>query len=142
MQSAELIEGYGGPGPRYTSYPPATERTPSVGREEAAQALACANTNDAPLSIYVHIPFCVEICRFCGCNVDALRDEFGGEADQLFSEAQGPLKALEKDGLIALRPDGLDVLPLGRIFLRCVAMVFDAYLERHSNGKQAFSRAV
>src|SRR5204862_6900745 len=24
---------------------------------------------DAPLSLYVHIPFCRERCSFCGCNV-------------------------------------------------------------------------
>jgi oxygen-independent coproporphyrinogen-3 oxidase len=90
MPSAELIERYGGPGPRYTSYPPATEWTDQVGTREAAEALARAEKRPAPLSIYVHLPFCVEMCRFCGCNVIATRDRSRADAylDTLEREIQ------------------------------------------------------
>ena len=59
------------PIPRYTSYPTAPVWTPSVGRQTYADALIRAGRErpDAPLSIYLHIPFCRERCSFCGCNV-------------------------------------------------------------------------
>ncbi|OYW85234.1 MAG: coproporphyrinogen III oxidase, partial [Sphingobium sp. 32-64-5] len=45
------------PVPRYTSYPTAADHA-------ALDAIAPAT----PLSLYVHIPFCEEICWYCGCN--------------------------------------------------------------------------
>ena len=79
MPSPLLIERYGGPGPRYTSYPAVTEWSSTVGPEQAGAALARANTSKDPLSLYIHIPFCVEMCRFCGCNVIATRDQTRGD---------------------------------------------------------------
>lgn len=58
------------PVPRYTSYPTAAEFTESVGRDEIAQALSGVRA-DEPLSLYVHIPYCHEICWYCGCNTGA-----------------------------------------------------------------------
>lgn len=60
----ELLER---PVPRYTSYPTAADFTPDVGAEAVAQALADIDKT-TPLSLYVHIPFCEEICWYCGCN--------------------------------------------------------------------------
>src|SRR3954471_2743970 len=59
------------PIPRYTSYPTAPVWTEAVGRRAYSDALVRAGRErpDAPLSIYVHIPFCRERCSFCGCNV-------------------------------------------------------------------------
>jgi len=59
------------PVPRYTSYPTAPVWTPAIGPTAYADALARAGREraDAPLSLYVHIPFCRERCSFCGCNV-------------------------------------------------------------------------
>jgi oxygen-independent coproporphyrinogen-3 oxidase len=55
--------------PRYTSYPTAAEFSPAVGADAFATSLreAAASTN-APLSLYVHLPFCKAICHFCGCH--------------------------------------------------------------------------
>jgi oxygen-independent coproporphyrinogen-3 oxidase len=58
------------PVPRYTSYPTAAEFTEKVGRKDMQQALASVAT-DQPLSLYVHIPYCHEICWYCGCNTGA-----------------------------------------------------------------------
>lgn len=58
------------PAPRYTSYPTAAEFRDDVGVAEwnmAVDAIAA----DTPLSLYVHIPFCQEICWYCGCNTGA-----------------------------------------------------------------------
>ena len=44
------------------------------------------------------------------------------------------------DGLIALDSDQLTVLPAGRLLVRSVCMVFDAYLEQQN--RQRFSRVI
>ncbi|MBS2023782.1 MAG: oxygen-independent coproporphyrinogen III oxidase [Deltaproteobacteria bacterium] len=72
--SQALVERYGGPAPRYTSYPPANHWSAQVGEAELHAALARADASPAPLSLYVHLPFCAQMCRFCGCNVIATRD--------------------------------------------------------------------
>ncbi len=56
--------------PRYTSYPTAIEFSPLLGPAQYLEALATADEErpEAPLSLYVHLPFCREICWFCGCH--------------------------------------------------------------------------
>ncbi len=56
---------------RYTSYPTAAEFGPAVGAREQAAALAAVGF-DTPVSLYVHIPYCHEICWYCGCNTGAV----------------------------------------------------------------------
>lgn len=58
------------PVPRYTSFPTAAEFGESVGHEDMAAALA-ALPADAPVSLYLHIPYCHQICWYCGCNTGA-----------------------------------------------------------------------
>ena len=67
--SKELIKKYDKPGPRYTSYPPATEFNEKFGREIYIKHLQESNKLGKPLSLYFHIPFCENACWFCGCNV-------------------------------------------------------------------------
>ncbi len=67
--SEELIKKYDKPGPRYTSYPPATEFSEKYGREFFIKHLERSNEAGKPLSLYFHIPFCENACWFCGCNV-------------------------------------------------------------------------
>ena len=67
--SEELIKKYDKPGPRYTSYPPATEFSESYGRDYFIKHLLKSNEGGKPLSLYFHIPFCENACWFCGCNV-------------------------------------------------------------------------
>jgi oxygen-independent coproporphyrinogen-3 oxidase len=58
------------PVPRYTTYPTAAEFTDGVGTADLETALAGV-ASEALLSLYVHIPYCHEICWYCGCNTGA-----------------------------------------------------------------------
>lgn len=53
--------------PRYTSYPTAAEFTDTVGAVEHGAALDALRPSDR-ISLYLHIPYCHEICWYCGCN--------------------------------------------------------------------------
>ena len=79
IPSWDLIKKYDRPGPRYTSYPTAPEWKDDFKAPRYVQHLARAEAAAGPLSIYVHLPFCREMCRFCGCNVIATHDR--GRAD-------------------------------------------------------------
>lgn len=58
------------PVPRYTSYPTAAEFGEGVGPAEMGAALDRVAPG-TELSLYLHIPFCREICWYCGCNTGA-----------------------------------------------------------------------
>src|SRR5262245_34513183 len=76
----ELLERLDVPGPRYTSYPTAPEWRRSFDAYAYAERLREAGRQaDAPLSLYVHLPFCLEMCAYCGCNVVVAKDR--GKAD-------------------------------------------------------------
>jgi oxygen-independent coproporphyrinogen-3 oxidase len=60
-------------GPRYTSYPTADRFVEAFGPTDYLQALrqraeGATIGGRAPLSVYVHIPFCESVCYYCACN--------------------------------------------------------------------------
>jgi oxygen-independent coproporphyrinogen-3 oxidase len=71
--SLEMLRRFDRPGPRYTSYPTAVEFGEDVGPEAYGDRLREADRagSGAPLSLYVHIPFCQKHCAFCACHVIA-----------------------------------------------------------------------
>jgi oxygen-independent coproporphyrinogen III oxidase len=75
------------PVPRYTSYPTAAEFHDGVGERELADALA-AMPEQAQLSLYLHIPYCEEICWYCGCNTGKANkaSRLGSYLDALHAE--------------------------------------------------------
>jgi oxygen-independent coproporphyrinogen-3 oxidase len=75
----ELVKKYNVPGPRYTSYPPATKFTESVGWSDVLPKIEQNNATPRDLSVYVHIPFCETLCWFCGCTTVITRDHDAGD---------------------------------------------------------------
>jgi oxygen-independent coproporphyrinogen III oxidase len=90
------------PVPRYTSFPTAAEFHDGGG-SGAWEAALDASIREAatPVSLYIHIPYCHEICWYCGCNtgmagrrarltayLDALGDEIALLAARLPSKAR------------------------------------------------------
>lgn len=63
----ELLET---PVPRYTSYPTAAEFHEGQGAADMGGALDAIEAG-TPVSLYLHIPFCEQICWYCGCNTAA-----------------------------------------------------------------------
>lgn len=53
--------------PRYTSYPPANHFSENVTNRDTA-AWISAIPAGAPVSLYVHIPYCRRLCWFCACR--------------------------------------------------------------------------
>ncbi len=72
---ADLIRRYGGRGPRYTSYPTALQFHDDVTEVEYRANARASNATGAPLSIYIHIPFCRTLCYYCACNKIVTRNE-------------------------------------------------------------------
>ena len=85
-----LLRRYDRAGPRYTSYPPAPHFDAAFGEQQLREAAARSNRAPArrPLSLYVHVPFCVSPCFYCGCNRVITRDLSRGEryVDDLLNE--------------------------------------------------------
>lgn len=70
-QSA-LIERYARPAPRYTSYPTANHFAANIRPLNYIDWLAELEPA-TPLSIYIHIPFCQQICWYCACTTKGAR---------------------------------------------------------------------
>ena len=71
--SDELLQRFDVPGPRYTSYPTADRFVEAFGPDAYRQALrqraqGAMVGGAPPLSLYVHIPFCEQVCYYCACN--------------------------------------------------------------------------
>ena len=83
-----LIKKYDTPSPRYTSYPTADRFIDSEQTDDYLHYLRQRTTVIGPLSIYVHIPFCDNICYYCACNKIVTRDKTvsGGYLDSIDKE--------------------------------------------------------
>ena len=72
---ADLVRRYGGRGPRYTSYPTAVQFSDEFRVGQYRDNAVASNAAALPLSLYVHIPFCHELCYYCGCNKIVTRNQ-------------------------------------------------------------------
>ena len=85
---ADLIRRHDRPGPRYTSYPTAVQFHGEVGSFDLLHALRDSRKAKRPLSLYVHVPFCANICYYCACNKVITKDR---------GRAQAYLQRLEQE---------------------------------------------
>ena len=71
VKGKDLIKKYNEAGPRYTSYPPATFFNEYFKNEDYLESIEKSNYEKPEnISIYVHVPFCPQICHFCGCTTE------------------------------------------------------------------------
>lgn len=118
------------PVPRYTSYPTAAEFSAQAGSAEQLAALK-ALPHGSRVSLYAHIPFCREICWYCGCNtsranritrVQAYLEALETEIDWLARQAAGRVD-LGRLSLGGGSPNALD--PVG--FVRLIAQILTLF---------------
>ncbi|BAU57991.1 oxygen-independent coproporphyrinogen III oxidase [Halorhodospira halochloris] len=66
----DLLRRYDVSGPRYTSYPTAPQFHEDFDDQSYAAAARASNEvpNPKPLSVYMHVPFCSNVCFYCACN--------------------------------------------------------------------------
>lgn len=110
------------PVPRYTSYPTAADFDDSVGPDALASALLQIGKGTA-LSLYVHIPFCDEICWYCGCNTARAgkQSRLAAYLDALYREIEMLSGLLEGRGRVRRisfgggSPNALDPLDFVRL---------------------------
>lgn len=66
----ELVRKHDRQAPRYTSYPSAVQFHPGFTTADYIRVAAESNADPcpAPLSLYVHVPFCTTVCYYCACT--------------------------------------------------------------------------
>ncbi|TDQ82233.1 anaerobic coproporphyrinogen III oxidase [Dongia mobilis] len=89
MIDTALIARHDRPVPRYTSYPTAPHFHAGIDQAAYAGWLAALPLG-APVSIYIHVPFCREMCWYCGCNtqITARLQPVAAFADNLVAEIE------------------------------------------------------
>ena len=101
------------PVPRYTSFPTAAEFGGDVGPSDLTREL---EGETGEVSLYVHIPFCEQICWYCGCNTSAAnrKDRLTSYVDALHREIRlvgGRLPNVAKVGRIAFGGGSPNAIP-------------------------------
>ena len=101
----QLVQRYDVAGPRYTSYPTAPQFHAGFG--EAAFRAAAKRSNEDPiprrLSIYVHVPYCLSPCFYCGCTRIITRDhaKAGVYLEHLYREIELIAPLFDRDRPVA-----------------------------------------
>ena len=65
----QLLKKYNIAAPRYTSYP----TVPYWQKEKPSEQAWITSAQDAfkesrAISLYIHLPYCENLCTYCGCN--------------------------------------------------------------------------
>ena len=58
--------------PRYTSYPTAADFSAAVGKDQYEAWLRRLRQGE-PVSLYLHVPYCRDLCHYCGCHAKVAR---------------------------------------------------------------------
>ncbi len=120
-------------------------------KDYAAYHAACADGRPSTikgwrLTSEDHLRRTVITNLLCHCVIKKreVEKEFGlASFDETFAREVAALPAFVADGLVEPRTDEIRVTPLGRIFIRNVAMLFDPYLlKRPADQPKVFSRTL
>jgi oxygen-independent coproporphyrinogen-3 oxidase len=79
------------------------------------------------------------MCHF-GLSKHTIETKYHLHFDTYFAPELADLQALEADGLVRVFSNSIDVTPVGRLLIRNIAAVFDAYLRKQIPAN--FSRAI
>ncbi len=74
LHDCALLRKYDVSGPRYTSYPTAAQFASGFDGSDFLNAVYSEVETITPLSLYIHLPFCENICYYCACNKVVTRD--------------------------------------------------------------------
>ncbi len=67
--STDLLNKYNVPAPRYTSYPTVPYWQPEPPAQSAwIKTVQKAFAENNEISLYIHLPYCENLCTYCGCN--------------------------------------------------------------------------
>ena len=88
-----ILERYDRRVPRYTSYPTAPHFHAGITADTYLRWLAAIGP-ESPLSLYFHVPFCHEMCWYCGCHTKIVRryEPVGGYAATMAEEVKRELQ--------------------------------------------------
>lgn len=118
------------PVPRYTSYPTAAEFNENIAAADVGERLEAIDPG-RPISLYVHIPYCREICWYCGCNTGAAGrasrledylDALSAEIEHIVERLPSRV-AIERISLGGGSPNALSPLQ----FVRLIDRLFTAF---------------
>lgn len=99
-----LLKKYSVAVPRYTSYPPANFFHEGYDSDQYRSAIIASNMEDPQhISIYIHMPFCFQICYYCGCNSQLFQGRNFTERylEAIKSEIKMVIPLLDKDRKIS-----------------------------------------
>lgn len=79
----KLLLNFHSPGRRYSYYPSLPKWESSLSRAEILDTI-----KSTKVDLYIHIPFCENLCTFCGCNIKVTkeRSQFDNYIDQVIKE--------------------------------------------------------
>ncbi len=71
-----------------------------------------------------------------------VEQRFDLDFDRAFASELEALREHEQNGFLELHDDHIQISPMGRVFIRNIAMTFDTYLKKKSDTKKTFSRTI
>jgi len=81
------------------------------------------------------------MCNF-RLDYETIEKQFEIEFKSYFNQELETLKTMHDDALLQLNDKGLEIKPLGRLLIRNICMVFDAYLQKAQSNGQRFSKVI
>ncbi len=130
-----ILATYDRPVPRYTSYPTAAQFDSAVGPEQHAGWLADLRGGESAL--YLHIPFCRQLCWYCACHTMAMRRE--GTLDTYAAALERELTLLARtapDFMVgSMQWGGGTPTQLGAGRLRAIGRAVDTLFDRRSDAE-------